>query len=388
MYGGTARRVPRYDRALAGRDDTVPRQAIERKRTVDAGFRSEAETRPLDLVALSRHLETVGLRLDQEVPVRQFSSGLANINYLIGVSGHPVVLRRPPDGDLPPGAHDMAREHRILSRLPGAFPLAPQSRHLCEDRAVLGVPFQLLEYRPGVVIKGDDRSRLEARPELARAIGEMLVGVLVSIHEVDAAAIGLGDLGRPESFVTRAIAGWRRRAERLDPAPETATLIAEIADWLEAQPCGERQARLLHCDFKLDNLILDSDTLSASAVVDWDMGTRGDPLFDLATMVSYWTDAQDPPCMHRLAQMPSTAPGFPSRSEAVERYARASGVDLSDFPLFRVLAMFKLAVVFLQLHRIRPPRSSGEGSREHFGTLGEELLLFTRDIAQARAPLL
>ena len=120
-------------------------------------------------------MERVGLTLDRRIPAKQFASGLANINYLLSVDGRPVVLRRPPSGDLPPGAHDMAREHRILSRLSAAFPLAPKSLHLCEDVDILGVPFQLLEYRNGIVIKGDDASLLEDHPGRARALGTTLV---------------------------------------------------------------------------------------------------------------------------------------------------------------------------------------------------------------------
>lgn len=350
-------------------------------------FRANRDMVPIDLERLGAYLLTVGLTLDRRIPAKQFASGLANINYLLSVDKRPVVLRRPPGGDLPPGAHDMAREHRILSRLSAAFPLAPKSLHLCEDVDVLGVPFQLLEYRNGIVIKGDDTSLLEGHPGRARALGTMLVDILANIHSVDTDTIGLGDLGRPEGFVARAISGWRNRAERLKPSAATAALITEVGDWLDRQTVRERASTLLHCDFKLDNVILDDASFEPRAVIDWDMGTRGDPLFDLATMLSYWTDEDDPPVMHRLAQMPSTAPGFLRRSEVVELYARARGEDISDFPVFRVLTMFKLGVVFLQLHALYTSGTNSDPRYARFGALGEELLLFTRDIQRGGAPL-
>jgi aminoglycoside phosphotransferase (APT) family kinase protein len=246
----------------------------------------------------------------------------------------------------------MAREHRILSRLWRALPLAPESVYLCEDKSIIGVPFQLIEYRPGLVIKGDDKRHFLGRPEVAARTGRMLVETLVAIHQVDAAAVGLGDLGKPEGFIARAIRGWSGRAERLDLRDDTRTLARELSGWLERQRIRPAAPTLLHSDFKLDNLIVEPATLSPVAIVDWDMGTRGDPLFDLATMLSYWVEPGDPPCMHDMKQLPTAAPGFPTRNEVVAHYARLTGRDVSDFPVLRVLAMFKLAVVLLQLHAL------------------------------------
>ena len=346
-------------------------------------FKSATDTHPIEQRRLGAHLAAVGLRLDDDVEIRQFATGLANINYRLSIDGIPVVLRRPPAGDLPPGAHDMKREHHILSRLHQAHPLAPRSLHLCEDTTVLGVPFQIIEYRPGLVIKGDDKSNLDGAPERCARLGEMLIETLVSVHRVDVDVIGLGDFGRPEGFIERAIDGWRARAERLQPVASTAALATEIGDWLAAQPRAERAPTLLHSDFKLDNLILEPETLQPRAIVDWDMGTRGDPLFDLATLLSYWTEPDDPECMHRLAQMPTTAAGFPDRSKVVSTYAAITGIDVSDFPVLRVLAMYKLAVVFLQLHALYGRGPDADPRYTDFDKLGEDLFLFTRDTAKA-----
>ena len=353
--------------------------------TTDAHqFRDPADMHPLDAVALSKYLTPLGLVIDPDVKVQQFATGLANLNYRLSVNGRLVVLRRPPPGDLPPGAHDMKREHRVLSRLHIVHPLAPESLHLCEDTTVIGVPFQIIEYRPGLVIKGDDRTLLDGHPQRCAELGQMLVSTLVSIHEVDVADIGLQDFGKPTGFVARAIAGWRARAERLQPVPSTATLANELGDWLERQAIAVRTPTLLHCDFKLDNTILDPQTLEPRAVVDWDMSTRGDPLFDVATLLSYWTEPGDPECMQRLAQMPTNAPGFPTRDEIAERYGDLTGIDMTDLPALRVLAIYKLAVVFLQLHALYGVGPTANPKYANFDTLGEDLLLFTRDVADGR----
>ncbi len=347
-------------------------------------FRSASDAFPIDTARLGAYLAGVGLPLDPSEPVKQFGTGMANINYRLRAGGRMLVLRRPPDGDLPPGAHDMAREHRILSRLWRALPLAPESVHLCEDKIVIGVPFQLIAYRPGLVIKGDDKRHFEGRPDVAAATGRMLVETLVAIHSVDAEAVGLGDLGKPEGFIERARNGWTGRAERLELGPQTAVLAREVSGWLAKQTVKVRAPTLLHSDFKLDNLIVEPGSLKPVAIVDWDMGTRGDPLFDVATMLSYWAEAGDPACMHDMKQLPTAAPGFPTRNEVVADYARLTGRDVSDFPVLRVLAMFKLAVVLLQLHALWKRGSAKGDDYADMDRIATELLVFAKDAAAGR----
>lgn len=347
-------------------------------------FRNAAESAALDRERLAAYLDRIGLPLDRDVPVLQFGTGMANINYRLTAGGRQLVLRRPPDGDLPPGAHDMAREHRILSRLWKVLPLAPQCLHLCEDKSVIGVPFQLIEYRPGLVIKGDDKSRFDGRPDVARQTGEMLVQTLAAVHRVDTKAVDLDSLGKPEGFVARAIKGWRGRGERLDLELGAKRLIGELGGWLEQQRVKERPPTLLHSDFKLDNLIVNPETLAPVAIVDWDMGTRGDPLFDLATLLSYWAEPGDPACMHDMKQLPTAAPGFQTRNDIVAAYTRLTGADVSDYPVFRVLAMYKLAVVLLQLHALWKRGAAKGADYAGLAKVASELLDMTHDVAQGR----
>ena len=340
-------------------------------------FRSAHDSHAIDAVRLADYLNTHGMHMAPGQEIRQFATGLANINYRLTVDGRDVVLRRPPDGDLPPGAHDMKREHHVLSNLSRIFEPAPDSIHLCEDRTVIGVPFQIMEYRPGRVIKGDDRSFIEDDSNRATRIGEMLVDTMTALHSVDPARAGLADFGRPEGFIARAIIGWRTRAERLEPNGDMQQLVTEIGHWLERQTTRARKPTLLHCDFKLDNCILDPDTLSLRAIVDWDMGTRGDPLFDLATMTSYWTEPGDPDCMHKMDQMPTAAPGFQSRNEIVASYAKTTGRDVSDFPVLRVLCMFKLATVFHQLFATYGRGPDARSEYLEFDQLSLDMYAFT-----------
>ena len=344
-------------------------------------LRPVADTFALNWARIADHLAIQGLVLDRNVLPRQFSGGLANLNYLLRVNDNWMVLRRPPTGPLPPGANDMRREHRILSRLWEALPLAPRSHLLCEDAEIAGAPFQLLEFRQGLAIRGDLLDPLPDTPETGRALSAMLVETLAKVHGVDVDAIGLGQLGRPEGFFARTAKGWMDRGVlicdgTLSPAAQA------VADWLSAlPPMPDSAPVLLHNDFKLDNILIDQKSLTPLAIFDWDMGTRGDALFDLATLLSYWSEPGDPDCMGRLAQMPTAHSGFASREEAASAYAAATGRSIANIKPFRVLTMFKLGVVFHQLHSRALTGEATDPRYATFGTLAEELFKFTLDIA-------
>lgn len=343
-------------------------------------LRSIADSRVQDWPAIARYLAAHGIVLDLAFAPRQFAGGLANLNFLLRLENGWAVLRRPPDGPLPPGAHDMQREHRILSRLWRALPLAPRSLHLCEDERIAGVPFQILEFRPGIAVRGDGLAPLPPTAETGARLSAMLIETLAAIHAVDPAQVGLGDLGRPKGFFARTARGWIERAERATDGAMSPAARA-IASWLADVEAPDAAApALLHNDFKLDNVLIDGETLAPIAIVDWDMGTRGDPLFDLATLLSYWSQADDPPAMHRLAQMPTARPGFLTREAAAEAYGRATGRSLGHLKPYRVLTMLKLGVVFHQLHARHRAGETTDARYAGFGKLADELFEFTLDI--------
>jgi aminoglycoside phosphotransferase (APT) family kinase protein len=337
-----------------------------------------------DWAALRTHLQGHGFHLELSEQPRQFAGGLANLNYLVKINGEQWVLRRPPPGNLPPGANDMQREFKILSVLWQAFPLAPKAIHFCGDPAVLGASFLIMQYRPGLVIGGSLPASRPIRASERSALGRLAVDLLADLHDVDAQRIGLASLGRPERMLARMVEGWEKRA-RLAYGEQTPHGIARVAQWLRMRLPPEQPARLLHSDFKLDNIILDPLTLEPRAVIDWDMGTRGDPLVDLGTLLSYWTEAGDPEAMHQLAQMPTAQSGFPTRAELLQAYAQRTGRDLSQFAFYRVLCMLKLSVIFMQLHARYLRGEIKHEKYETFGKLSAGLLDFTEEIAAGKA---
>lgn len=342
----------------------------------------------MDWPGIAAYLASQGIHVDLSQAPRRLPGGLANHNFLVRCDGAAAVLRRPPDGPLPVGAHDMAREHRVLSRLAVAMPEAPRSLHYCANPSVAGAPFHLLEHRQGVALRGNSVEPLPATEDTGRRLSQMLVDTLAALHAIDPAAVGLETLGRPEGFLARTARGWSERgAAAFEDSCEGADTLRELAGWLELHaPAGEppRAAVLLHNDFKLDNLLVDTDTLSVTAILDWDMCTRGDPLFDLATLLSYWSEPGDPPCMAQLAQMPSAGPGFLSREAVAQAYAQRTGRPLDAFRFMRVLAMLKLAVVFRQLHNRWRRGEVTDERYAAFGSLAAGLLDFTREVAAGR----
>jgi aminoglycoside phosphotransferase (APT) family kinase protein len=346
--------------------------------------RDEASTVVQDWRALATYLAARGMRLADDPPPCQFAGGLANLNYLLWLDGKPVVLRRPPLGRLPPGAYDMAREFRILSRLNDAFPLAPRGLHLCQDTTVIGAPFQITEYRRGLAVRGVLPGSLAEIPRIGERLADILIDALVRLHGVGPATVGLEGLGRPEGFLQRCVEGWIKRAVLSAEGRERSachTLIADLSRWLRAQRLTDGRASLIHNDLKLDNILLNATTLEPVAVLDWDQCTRGDSLFDLATTLSYCSEATDPPVMQRLRQMPSIS-GFPSRRTLAERYAELTQRDLSDFRFYRVLAIFKLAIIFQQLHQRYREGATDDSRYADFGAITDGVLEFAQLVAR------
>ena len=288
---------------------------------------------------------------ERPLEVVQFAGGHANLTYLLRYGNTEYVLRRPPIGPVAPGAHDMGREFRVLSVLYQGYPCAPRAFVYCEDPAVVGAPFFVMERRRGVVVRRTIPPHFGGGkdPIVNRHISEVLIDTLADLHDVDARAVGLDTLGNPEGFLRRQIEGWMRRYQRAKT--KEVPVADEMCRWLEHHLPPSPPATLLHNDWRLDNMMLDAnDPGRCEAVFDWDMCTMGDPLADLGTLLVAWIEAGEPLPDSGQVTMPSMVPGFLTRREAVERYGRRRGVDVGNLPYYYVFGLFKMAVVLQQIY--------------------------------------
>jgi aminoglycoside phosphotransferase (APT) family kinase protein len=312
--------------------------------------RAVREGEQLDRAKLLSYLQARMPELEEPLEVEQFPAGYSNLTYMVRVGGtRELVLRRPPFGSKVKTAHDMGREFLILSRLHPVYAKVPRPFLYCDDEAVLGAPFYLMERVNGIILRARPPAGLELTPQVMRRLSESLIKNLVEIHEVDYQAAGLGDLGRPEGYVKRQIEGWTRRYfnARTDDVPE----IEGLAWWLaEHMPVDSGQA-LIHNDYKYDNVVFSPEDLShVIAVLDWEMATAGDPLMDLGTTLAYWVDADDPPEWRRLGFGLTTLPGNLNRRELVEYYARLSGRDVRDVVFYFAYGLLKTAGIVQQIY--------------------------------------
>lgn len=286
---------------------------------------------------------------DAEVAVEQFPRGHSNLTYLIRAAGREYVLRRPPFGSKVKSAHDMGREYRVLSALSPVYPLAPQPLLYCDDESVLGAKFYVMRRVSGVILRKDLPAGLELSAEQVRTLCESLFDELCHLHSLDYRALGLADLGRPAGYVERQVTGWTQRYQ--DSQTDEIESVLGLAKWLADHRPPERDAALIHNDYKLDNVVLDpAQPTRIIGILDWEMSTIGDPLMDLGTSLSYWVEPGDGDDAEFLRWGPTTRPGALTRREIVERYARKSGRDLGDALFYYCFGLFKTAVVLQQIY--------------------------------------
>jgi len=321
----------------------------------------------LDWRSLEHHLRRHLPQAQGEFAVLQFPNGSANLTYLVHFDEYAVVVRRPPFGLIAPGAHDMRREHTVLSRLAAAYPRAPRALHYCDDDAVIGAPFLVSEYRPGIVVWDHVPPSLDVSEDAGRRIGLAVVDALADLHLVDPDACGLGDLGRPDGYLERQLRGWQRRWEAV--APDGAHPLQAVADLLSRNLPASGRATLVHNDFKVDNCqFAPGHPDTVATVFDWDMATLGDPLTDLGTLLGYWPEG--PVAADGVPGL--EAVGLPLRAEVVSRYAERTGRDLSpqDVAWYEAFGCWKTAVIMQQLYA---RHLRGESTDDRMAARGEQV---------------
>lgn len=302
---------------------------------------------PADLAAwMGEHVPEVG---DAVPRVTQFTGGVSNLTYMLRYPRRDLILRRPPTGTKPEGSHDVHREYELQTRLKPGFGLVPQTVAYCDDPAVIGSEFFVMERVAGLILRRDMPRAMTARQ--ARRFSEHVIDTWAQLHAVDVQAHGLAGFGRGPGYVHRQVERWTQRY-RNARTPNVGS-FETVMRWLAEHEPQDAPECVIHNDFRFDNLVLDgSRRPSIIGVLDWEVATVGDPWMDLGSSLAYWVQADDDPIFRLFRRQPTSAPGVLTRAEAVERYAAVTGFDIDPerWRFYEVFGLFRLAVIAQQMY--------------------------------------
>lgn len=320
----------------------------------------------LDLPKVSAWLDANIAGVEPPFAVDLIAGGRSNLTYLVcDANGRRLVLRRPPLGQVLATAHDMAREYRIIAAVGQTLVPVPPALGLCTDTSVNDAPFYVMGFVEGVVLDSVQRAAELAR-ELRVSASEQLIDVLADLHAVDIDEVGLGDLAKRDGYIERQVRRWSKQWENSKTRELPA--VDEVARRLASRIPVQREASIVHGDFRFGNCLTDTSAGRIAAVLDWELCTLGDPLADVGYLGVYWSDGDGGAALRD--NDPTPAGGFLPYAAVLERYANRTGRDLSEIEYYRAFSCWRLAVI-----------SEGVYARYLHGAMGDQLL----DLAPMKA---
>ena len=346
-----------------------------------------------DVAAMDRWLRTQVSDLPDahELPdglpqVTQFTRGASNLTYRLGYGGRDLVLRRPPSGTKAASAHDMGREVHVINHVHDQFPYVPRIDAYCTDDSVIGSPFYVMEYVDGTILRPESADALTS--DQARDVGRVYVDRWADLHSVDVNRAGLSDWGKGPGYVDRQVSGWseRYRKARTPDVPDG----EKVMNWLADNRPSDVAACVIHGDWRLDNMIMDTRSLAPgnqptiTGVLDWEMATIGDPLMDVGAALAYWIDSTDidiDPAFAALKRQPSDLPGMPTRESIVEQYSARTGFTTAHWAFYETYGLFRLAVI---LQQIWARFVAGQTTNPAFAPFGQAVQVLLDRAARAR----
>jgi aminoglycoside phosphotransferase (APT) family kinase protein len=272
------------------------------------------------------------------------AGGRSNLTYRVeDAEGRAWALRRPPLHHVLPTAHDMSREYRLMHSLgPAGIPV-PVTVGLCTDESVNERPFYVMEFVEGHILRSAAEAEAAFDETTRRAVGDNMADTLAALHDVDPDAVGLGDLGRHEGYIERQLKRWRGQYDQMQvEGVDHGQLVERVSDDLARRIPKQQRTSVVHGDYRMDNVVL-ADDGTVRAILDWEICTLGDPLADLGLLMVYWADRTD--SMAVLGLSPTTAPGFSTRAEVLERYGSVSDLDISGVGYYTAFGYWKLGCI-------------------------------------------
>jgi aminoglycoside phosphotransferase (APT) family kinase protein len=346
---------------------------------------TDAEVEGIDRGAVTAWMTETIAGVEPPLEFVLIAGGRSNLTFRVtDDAGRSFALRRPPVSHVLPTAHDMRREHTVITALGPTRVPVPTTFGLCTDESVNGAPFYVMSFVEGHIIRNERSAR--ALDETARArSGESLIDSLVELHAVDVDAVGLRDFARRDGYIARQLKRWHEQFANstLDGEPGPA-VVDRVHELLVADIPEQQGVAIVHGDYRLDNTVLD-DKGNVIAILDWEICTLGDPLADLGLLSVYWAEPEDG-VQALIGEAPTTLPGFARRADLLERYAKESGRDVSAIPYYRAFGFWKLACILQGVHvryaggAVAGDRSGVDQFAAHVGHLGERALAEVRSL--------
>ena len=319
--------------------------------TITDQARNVREEDAFDIAKVDAFLKQHIDGLEGTPAVKQFPGGASNLTYLLGYANRELVLRRPPRGAKARSAHDMMREARVMAALKRDYPYVPTILTRCDDEAVIGQDFYVMERLRGTILRRDLPAELHLDADGVRRLCIAFVDRLIELHRVDVTQPALKELGRGEGYIARQVSGWSERWRQA--ATKGSDPCDDIIAWLEhEQPAKDNASCVIHNDFRFDNVVLAPDNPQhIIGVLDWELATIGDPLMDLGSSLAYWVQADDDVVFQSFRRQPTHEPGMFTRREVVAYYGERTGMDVSRWRFYEVFGLFRLMVIIQQIYR-------------------------------------
>ena len=302
-----------------------------------------------DVDALDAWLKQQLDGLEGKPEVEQYPKGASNLTYRLRYPDRDLILRTPPAGTKAKSAHDVLREYRIQKALAPVFPYVPEMLAACDDQDVIGCDFYVMERLEGIIPRANLPRGLELSTEQTRTLCRNAIDRLIELHSVDVEDAGLSNLAKGAGYNQRQISGWSdrfRKARTWNVLPGN-----KVMRWLADNTPDEVAIRLIHGDYRFDNLVLDpDDPLKIVGVLDWEMATLGDPLMDLGNAMAYWVQADDDRVFKAFRRQPTHLPGMFTRREVVDYYCDRMNLSVDNWAFYEVYGLFRLAVIVQQIY--------------------------------------
>jgi aminoglycoside phosphotransferase (APT) family kinase protein len=284
-----------------------------------------------------------------KLEIKQFRGGASNLTYQLNFENVSLILRTSPKGTKAKGAHDMAREYKIMQRLKPSYPYVPQMIALCSDEAVIGREFYVMEKISGIIPRANLPKELSLNKSEVRMLCTNVIDKLIELHRVDIESTGLNELGKGAGYCQRQIEGWTERYKKAKTW--NVPSCNYVMDYLKANVPKNENSCFIHNDFRFDNVVLDENNpTKVIGVLDWEMATIGDPMMDLGNSLAYWVQADDDYVARQTRRQPTHLPGMMKRKEVIEYYCEKMDFDAKDFTFYEVYGIFRLAVIMQQIY--------------------------------------